>query len=510
MAEIRELVTKDAIEIRDDVLRTIKNGLIEQGVENPYVGPNSDWFIVATSLGNELAVVQANAITQGEMLMLDTAIEEGLARWAKIFDREKQPASGSIGSVIVESSADTTIETGRELTDDAGQRFEVTIGGSYSDGDLVPVAAIDVGFSTNHAAGDVLRWASAPPFCSNDVIVATGGLTNAIDAEDDEVLRGRLYALLRTPAGAGNWEHVAEIAEESSPSVSKAFVYPAVQGPSTMHYVVTAAPTTSNKSRVVSAVTLSGVIDPYVKGKYPTRAYILGTTVSDLPADVAIGLSIPDAPTANPPGPGGGWLNPIPWPTVDISDTTTYRCAVTSVTSDTVFTVDAKTVPTVNVTRIAWLSPNDWILRTALVTAFSGSSGAYTITIDSPFASIAADDLVWPECENAQTYVDAALAHFALMGPGEKTSNASALARGFRHPPPSLGEWPYRIDPKMLGAVSDSGDEVEDALFLYRTAAGAGTVYGAGGSLTPPVPASVTDPTNIFIPRRLAFYRIPS
>ena len=62
MAQLLNFVVKDAISIRDDVLRTIKNGLIRRGVESPNVSPGSDWFVLATALGNELAVVGANAV----------------------------------------------------------------------------------------------------------------------------------------------------------------------------------------------------------------------------------------------------------------------------------------------------------------------------------------------------------------------------------------------------------------------------------------------------------------
>lgn len=509
MAEIREFVVKDSVEIRDDILRTIKNGLIKQGVARPDVGPNSDWFITATALGNELAVVGANCVTRGEAQMPDSAVEEDIERIAALFELEKQPAAGSIGGVILSSSAETTIETGRQLTDAAGLIYEVARGGSYDDGDTVPVRAISTGFATNHAEDDVLLWADPPPFADNQALVAAGGLVNGIDAEDDEVLRARVFALLQNPPGAGNWEHVAEVAEESSASVQKAFVAPAVQGPSTLHVAVTAAPTETNKSRVVASATMSGIVEPYIKGKLPTHAHIVVTTVDDTEADLAIALSLPEAPTASPPGPGGGWLNGTPWPAPD--GVNYFRHRVSSATSSTRFVVDAQTAPTAGVSRICWLSPLDWTLYTALVVSYTGSAGAYEIIIDKPFPGIETDggdgDYIWPECQNAQTYVDALLAHFALMGPGEKTSNASALVRGFRHPPPSAG-WPNDLGPALLRALTDAGDEVASAQFLYRTAAGMLPVTGTGGLFRPDPPGTVTEAPLIFVPRRIAFYRL--
>jgi len=501
----RQFVVKDAIAVRDDILRTIKNGIIRQGVANPYVGPASDFHIIATALGNEMAVVGASAVVKADAQMPDTATGEDLKREGELLDRAKQGAAGSIGGIVLESSADSPVETGRELTDTAGLRFAVIIGGTYADGATIPIRAIDTGAATNHAEGDVLRWVSAPPYSSPTALVATGGLTNGIDAEDDEVFRERILAVYRTPPGAGNWEHVAEIAEESIASVQKAFVYPAIQGPGTVHVAIAAAPTDDSVSRVVASATVSGVVDPYIKGKLPTHAHIVTTTVTDVNTDVAIGLSLPEAPTANPPGPGGGWTNGTPWPSVD--GTSTFRCTVTAVTSTTQFTVDATTAPTINVTRIAWYSHSEQKLYTALVTAYSGTSGTYLITIDNPFTGIATGAYIWPECQNAQTYVDAVLEHFKLMGPGEKTDNVSALVRGFRHPVVSTG-WPYSVGPSMLRGLSDAGDEVLDTQYLHRTD-GTVTKTGASGLLTPQIPATVTDPPNQFIPRYIGFYRLP-
>lgn len=501
MAEIGEIVTKDASEIRTDVLRTIKNGLIKQGVENPNVGPNSDFYVIATALGNELAVVQANGIVRADGQMPDTATEDDLKRWGDLLERQTQPAAGSVGSVVIEASATTTIETGRELTDDAGLRYAVEVGGTYADGAAVPIRAISTGSATNHDEDDVLQWVVAPPFCSDKVTVATGGLVNGIEIEDDEVLRSRILAVMRNPPGAGNWEHAVEIAEESSASVQKAFCYPAAQGPASVQVTVLAAPTATNKSRVVASSTMNGIVDPYVKGKLPRPADVIVTTVSDVNTDVAFGLSLPEAPTASPPGLGGGWTNGTPWPTPD--GVTTFRCTVTAVASSTQFTVDAQTAPTANVTRIAWLSSTDWKLYTGLVTSYSGSAGAYVVNVDVAFTDIAVGAYIWPECQNAQDYIDAILEQFALMGPGERTSNASALVRAFRHPVPS-SSWPYSIGAPILRALSDAGDEVLSTQFLHRYD-GTTTITGTSGVLTP-TPASLP---NVYTPRHIGLYRSP-
>lgn len=506
MTDLNKLTVKDATTIRDDILRTIKNGLIQQGVSDPNVGPSSDFYNVATGLGNELAVVGANGIVATDDQMPDTATDEKLTRITDIFELSPQAAAGSVGSVVIESTATSPIPTDSELTDEQGQRFKVTIGGNYANGASVPIAAISVGESTNHDAGDVLRWASAPPFCSDKVTVDVGGLINGADAEDSEALRARLYAKLQTPAGSANWQHVVETLEASTGSVQKGFAHPGVEGPSTCDGVVTAAPTATNKSRVVATALMTGTVIPYATGALPRFGLLTITTVVDVNADVAFALALPEAATANPPGPGGGWLNGTPWPAPDGS--ATFRCTVTAVTTTKSFRVDATSSPVANVSRIAWLSPYDWQLYTAVVLTVAGTSGAYDITIDKPFVGVTTGCYIWPECQNAQAYVDAVLAAFALMGPGEKTSNASALVRGFRHPPPSLS-WPYALGPHLLHAITAAHDEVAAAQFYHRTD-GTTTTTGSSGQVTPQLPAAIADAPNVYVPRHCGFYRIAS
>lgn len=505
MAELFTFVRRDSATIREGILRVIRSGLIDRGVTSPNVTPGSDWYVLAQSVADQLAVTEANATIVADQILPDTSVEEDLARICAIHGLSKQPAAGSVGAVILESSAATTIATGDQLIDGSGLSYEVTTGGIYTSGQSVPIRAVDTGKATNHDEDDVLRWVSTPAFANAKALVGPGGLVNGIDAEDDEVLRGRLYEHLRNPPGSGNAEHVAEIAEESTPSVQKSFPYPAIQGPATVHVAVTAAPTETNKSRQIAAATMTSTVVPFVQGQLPEHVYSVVTTVEDVDADVAFGLTLPEAPTANPPGPGGGWLDATPWPAPDAS--TTWRCTVTGVTSTSVFTVDATTAPTINVTRICWLSPYEWKLYFATVIGLSGTSGAYTITLDQPFVGVTTGSYIWPRCEHAEDYVAAVLAHFALLGPGEKTANVSALVRGFRRPRPAFG-WPNTLGGHLPKAITTARSEVEDAQFFHRTD-GTTTLTDSSGVVNPQLPATLTDPPKIFVPRHLAFYRIP-
>lgn len=500
-----QFTVKDATTVRDDILRTIRNGLIALGVANPNVSKGSDWNVLATAVGNELAVVGANTVIKADAMMPDSSVGPDLARDTSIFHLTKQPAGGSVGSIVFVSSAASPIPTDQELLDATGLRYRVTVGGTYNNGVSIPIEAIDTGSETNHAEGDVLQWKQAPPYADPKVAVGVGGLVNGTDAEDDEGLRARLFAILQTPPGSGNWEHCAEVAEASDPRVQKAFVHPAGLGPSTNRIVVTAAPTLASKERDIETTVLNSVVVPYVVGKLPEHAHVVTTTVANVNADVAIAISLPESPTANPPGPGGGWMNGTTWPAPD--GVATFRCTVTAVTSSTVFTVDASVPPQVGVSRIAWLSPVDWRVYTALVVGSSGTTGAYVITIDKPLTGIMVGAYIWPEPQNARLYCETVLARFALMGPGEITANVSALSRGFRHPIPANG-WQSALGPHILNAITDTHDEVQSAQFMHRVATGHSALAGAFGQLVPNVPVSAENAPNIFIPRHVGFYRI--
>jgi hypothetical protein len=304
------------------------------------------------------------------------------------------------------------------------------------------------------------------------------------------------------PNAGGNWQTYAVLTEQSSPAIAKAWVYPAIQGGATVHIAVAAAPTATNKNRDVATATMTGTIVPAVQGALADHAAITVTTVTNIPTDIAFLLTLPDPPTASPPGPGGGWLDGSAWPTTTAGAS---AVTITAVTSTTVMTTDAVTSPTVGVSRIAWLSPLNWTLYTATVIGVSGTSGAYVITLDTPFVGIATGNYIFPQSVNQATYIAALFAAFSLMGPGEKTANTSALARGFRHPPP-VTSWPNAIDAFLCKALTSAGDEVRAAEYIYR-AAGSFFRAGSAGTLGPYVAVSVTSPPKIFVPQNIGFYR---
>ena len=498
---VRTFTVKTRDEIRDDMLRTLRSGLIERGVPNPNVTPKSDEYVRATAIANELVVVESNAVISADAGMPDTAEGADLDRWLDSVRLARRAPAGSVGAVICNATSPSLVATGQQLIDEAGLRFEVTVGGTFSSGNPIQIAASDTGVATNHDAGDSLKWyGAAPPYSAPAVLVATGGLTGGVDQEGDETARARLLARLRNPPAAGNWQQIAEFIESSTPSVEKGFVYPALQGPSTVHGAAAGYASETNKSRAIAGVTVSSVVAPFVVGSVAEHVAVTVTSVTDVPTDVAFGLSLPSATTASTPGPGGGWIDGSPWPV----DLTAVDVVAYPPTSSTVFCVEASTAPTPGVSHICWLDWVTWTLYRARVVsstlvAFGGPASTYRISVDAPFVGLesrSGPHFIFPDAENMPAYVAAALAAFAEMGPGEKTSIPEVLQRAYRHPPPHIA-YPYTLGAQQLRRISDAGEEVLATSYLFRS------------FTTPFVPASVTSPPNILVPRAIGFYPNP-
>ena len=504
MPDIQTFTVRDFETIRAGILRTIRSGLISSGVATPNVAPGSDYYIIATALANELCVVEANGVIASDATMPDTARGDALARWLADNGLSFRPATGSVGQITITSSATSPIVAGTQLQDNVGLRYSVNTSGTYASGSQVPISAVDTGRATNHLNGDVLTWVSAPPYCDATAVVGlvggADGLTGGTDVEDEDTASARLVAHLSQPPASGNAQFVAELAEASSPTVQKCFVYPAAQGPSTVHAAVAgyatahlpgiASPTVT---RVINATTVSNTITGYVVGNLPEYVLTVVTGTTDVPTDVSFGLTLPPAPSASPPGPGGGWLDGAPWPA--ISGTGSTKVTVTAVTSSTVITCDAPTPPVAGSSRIAFVSTSNWHMYTSTVVSFTGSAGAYVLTLDQPLVGIIPGNYIFPQAVNMQAYVTATLKAFASLGPGEKTVNATILQRAARKPSPQL-QWPYSLGATQLRALSNVGSEVLDVSYYYRS------------QTTPGAPALITQAPGVLTPRALGWYPI--
>ena len=500
-----ELTVKDASEIRDDILRVISNGLRARGVTTPAVQYGSDYYVTAQAVANELEALYAAAVVAADDAMPDTAGADQLDRWLTAVSLSRRPAGESSGWVTLSSTASTVVLTGIELTDSVGGRYTVSTGGTYANGDMIPIESVATGTAANLAGGTSLSWTTPPAYAAPTALVTSAGLSGGCEAEDDETARARLLTALGGPSNGASWSSVAALAEASHPSIQKAFVYPAANGPATCHVAVVGyASSSTTRSRVVGDVARAAAESAIVGSSHEGYESVI-TKVADVTADVSFVLTLPEATTAVPAGNGGGWTDGVPWPTVyDAAGTASTQryCDVTVVTSTTAIRVRACTAPVVGST-IHYVDDATMTLYTSKVLtttttvspSLPGTMGQYTITIDRPLPNVAVGDYIWPGCERAQAYVTALLDIFAGFGPYEKTSAAGVLPRAYRKPRYFDG-YPYSLDDRVLRAMVDAGDEVLACAWGHQN----------GGTTTPGYPASIADAPKIFVPKRMAFY----
>lgn len=472
-------------EIRDSYLTTYKNAMIARGVEDANILPGSDAFIDATALSNEIYAAFSASVVYADDGMPDTAGKDGLSRQMGWYGMGIRAATGASGTVTLSSSNPSNILDGTTLIGPTGQLYTITSPGLYANGDSVPVSALGAGDITNAVAGVVLRWVKPPPYASQTAVVSDGEITGGYDAEDVEDARTRFLQRLRyTPMG-GNWAHVAQLAETSSTRVQAAFVYPVAEGGTTVHVACLGPVGIVNKSRVVPTTIMDLVVRPYVLSKIMEGVSVTVTTVADVYEDISVELTM-DSTT-------DGWSNTTPWP-VPLADE--FYCDVTDVTSGSIFTVTSLTAPTPFATKIAWYDNTANLLRTGTVIACTtGQANDHEITIDSSWTNVATGAWVMPHAVNMQNYVDAILKAFTKLGPGQKLGVGVVTQQTSRKP--LVTEfYPCTIGNHFLRAVSDAGDEVQYATFLYRLSNGA----------SPAVPAAVSGAPKVYIPRRIAFY----
>ena len=548
------LIVKSVTDVRDDILRTIRNGLIEQGVSNPQVTLTSDFGLIAAALANEVATPANNAVLLADQAMPDTATGSDLDRILGFYNLTRRPASQSSGLIVATASASSFVPFGAQLVDAAGVKFQVTVGGTYSNGSFIPVQSVNAGSTTNEDAGTILTWVSPPAFFGPTASVSTiNPLTGGEDLEDDATARARLIAFLSNPPGGANPSQIIEFAQAADPSVKTAFVHAAARGPGTVDVAIVGYANANDGYRQVNTLLLNNKIAPYIQGQLPQYADGYICNVQNYPMDVSIGLSLPLPTSAIPSGPGGGWLDPAPLavtatkPAIRVVDGYALSGNTSGVPQNTAtsFWVDFPVAPGAGVQySISYVSPVTFTLYSGVTsgtyiaaTSF-GSLSSYTsmyyITVNSPFYQnsntnlpIQKGDWIFPTAVNTQTYVTAYINYIATMGPGERTNLAGLLPRALRQPFEQVSA-PYKLNSRAVKPIIDSGPEVYDGSLLFRgsyqdtsrTPTASFVDYGTKTLNSDPAYALYAPPTTynyfitmlapslIFVPQNISFYPI--
>jgi len=221
-------------EIRDDMLTDIRLELLRNGVTNPPVQPNTDWYVLATALENLAQLQYYNIRISDEDSSVLTAGEDRLKELRDAYglpEVQPGPSSGKI-KITLPVGASSTVVDGTQFVLPNGLRGKVA--GTYpavSNGSILDVVTIDRGSNTVLAGGQKVRFVNPPLNVAVEATVEAPGLVGGSDVEDQERLRTRILNRLRNVPAGGNWGDVREKTLNALAAVSDAFVYPALGGP---------------------------------------------------------------------------------------------------------------------------------------------------------------------------------------------------------------------------------------------------------------------------------------
>lgn len=465
-----ELEFDDRADIIEKYQRDHK--LRNQGAET---GVGTPPYLDAVLLADQLMPIHAAAIQLGRALQLDGKSLDELEELAAQLGVPLQGATGSNGYVTVRTSTGgSSILSGDELTDQVtGLRFRCTQTKLYTNGEDVPVAAIDTGPTTNLDAETVLQWTAPRPGCSPTCTVMEqtngDGLSGGADAEGREQIIAKIIDRLSNPAASGNVaDYRATIKETPGVQIEEAFCYPAIYGPGTIGWTITVAP---NKygSRLPSTA-VSTLVRDYIFGQMPKSdlQFYLDPTAQTV--DVVAKVTWAES--------AAQWLNETPWPAYfeESPGSGSGAVQVGTVTSATYFQLvtanaDYSTCGDISAGIVFAIwdpTQRKFIRKTAL--SVSGT-GPWMVTIDTSYDASDATytpttgQRVMPWSDSLDSLVAAAIAYFDGVGPGPITHAVLDGRRGERDPS-SPTYWPYQVTKALdvslltLDAVA-SGEVVE-------------------------------------------------
>lgn len=490
----------NAGELRDQFLRDVRLAAMAGGLAEPPVTPNTDWYVLGTAAANLCLIGLANtAIGLDAQSILDAEGDdlEKIRIGYGIPEVAPSPAAGAIRLTVTGA---VTLPSGTQFLYPNGLRGQT---GSTlinpTDGDEVPVIAVDTGKQTNLASGNIVRFIAPPVGIATEATVSVGSpITGGTDAEDDRRKRERILETLRNKPAGGNWAHLREMAKDALGSVQDCYVYPALGGPGSSKVVPLKAldPDNNDFSRSLSTAALD-VVQAAIQAQLPTPVQTVVQASADELVDVTLQISIP--PSALSGGNGRGWLDPAPWPPLVGADA--GRVTITSVTDGSQFVIGANTAtgPVDGQTHIAWWSKKDRKFQIALVVFSGGPAGTWTVRLDRALIGKNAappepGDFICPAAFNLDRYGEEWVAFMGSMGPGENAlSYDPRLPRALRHPF-ITDEDPIDLNAVALTSIAQKFSEMTNIAYAFTS------------QTTPTVPATIDLPPNILVPQSFGVY----
>ena len=485
--------------IRDALLTDIRLEARKVTAVDPAVQPGTDNWWFATAHAAESMQQYSNIELARDAITPLNATGDDLDDWRIALGLPVVEPSPSTGKIRLTVDGTATINTGEQLVYENGLRGEIS--GTWigvTDGAEVDVVSVDKGEDTNFDPGAIVRFVNAPTNVSTDATVSENSpLTGGRDEEDDDRKRSRILNALANKPGGGNWGQARQIVLDELASVQDCFVYPALGGPSSVK-IVPVRDFNIDRDEYTRAQNTAAlnIARNAIYAEMPDGIEVIVQPPADESFDASLLVTIPDSSISG--GNGTGWLDGTPWPLLVGADND--KVTVSTVTDSTQITVTANTTaaPTVGLTHIAWWSPVDRKFRTYLVTAVSGSTGAWVLTLDRPLVaddgtSVATGDFISPAAVSSKNYGASWTKATRNLGIGENTSDSNRTPRALRHPFVA-DERPVDLTFRTLKAFQGEHTEISDL------------AWGHQSQTTPTIPVTVDLPPNVLTPRHFAIY----
>jgi len=507
-----DLFQPSAAELRDRFLRDGRLAAIDAGGDEPPTEPGSDWHILGTAISGPLLLGFANINAAEQAWDVLNAVGEDLEAIRVGYGLPEIPPSGSRGKIRLTIAGATTIPANTPLVLPNGLSAKTTTTVTNpADGQEIDVESIDTGSKTNLGAGKLVRFVTPPTNVAEEASVsASEPLLGGDDGESDPRKRDRILNVLRNRPAGGNWGQLRGWTLDSLGGVQDGYVYPALGGPGSSKTCAIRQfdLELGDYSRALTTAQTQAV-RVYIQTKMGIPQENVIQTVADEDLDVALEVTIPDSALAG--GNGQGWIDPTPWPPLVAGDLGRVTISAVGSANDQITVTAGTSVTAVaGQTNVAWWSSTDRKFRARLVTAASGSAGAWVLTLESPLIGDTGDgpatgDFVCPAAFNLEAYGSAWVALLGRFGPGEMTADAARLDRARRHPfvtdedptdvtNSTIAQWSRGYEASGSFPAHAGFPEITDFAIAYAN------------KTTPSIPATIDDPPNVLRPRNFAIY----
>lgn len=217
---------------RAKLLRDLKN--LRPDVD---VGPDSDWYIRATSIASCAEGLYAHQGWIVKQIFPDSADTEYLELHAALKGLNRKPAVAASGTVTLTGEAGREAPPGLEAKAADGRMFLTTAAAVIGETGTAAVtaAAAVAGVAGNTIAGTTLTLSTAPLGIDSRATVLS--MRGGVERETDTELLARLLEIIRRPPAGGNKYDFRRWAMEV-PGVTNAFVYPLRRGLGTIDVAV--------------------------------------------------------------------------------------------------------------------------------------------------------------------------------------------------------------------------------------------------------------------------------